>query len=51
MIVDNACTLNGLLSLTLALACVISYEYKWRHKLQHHLLTILEVLSTIVMCL
>jgi hypothetical protein len=43
--------MNILLALALELASVISYDCKWSHNLEHHLLMTLEVSFTIVVCL
>ena len=48
MIESEACTLNGLLALPLALASVISYDCKRCSNLWHHSLTTSEALLTIV---
>jgi hypothetical protein len=50
-IISDACTMNILLALALELASVISYDCKWSHNLEHHLLMTLEVSFTIVVCL
>ncbi len=42
MIVREACTINLLLALALALPSVISYDHKWHHDLEHPLMTTLE---------
>ncbi len=39
------------LAYALALASVINYDFKWRYNLERHLLTMLAVSITIVICL
>jgi len=49
MIVSDACTINVLLALALALVSVINYADKWCYGLDHHLLMALESSFTIVL--
>ncbi len=51
MILIDACTINILLALALALASAINYTHKGCHSLEKPLLATLELSVTIVICL